>query len=102
MNCVRLSGMGPIGPELRELNRELLASRLGWPDGALEAVRKLEADHEGYLVFWSPGEWSTGRGPGFYGRRHGDMRNPMLYATTAEGLAALLEEDSRRFPPVWW
>lgn len=93
--------MGPIGPELREKNRELIAGRLHWPDGALEAVRKLEAEHSGYSVYWSDGVWPFQYGAGFYSRRNG--RNPqVLFGTTPEELDAILAADEVQFPPAWW
>ncbi len=37
-----MTELAPPGPELAERNRELIAERLKWPEGALEACRDLE------------------------------------------------------------
>jgi hypothetical protein len=47
--------LDPPGPELAAKNRRLLAERLGWPDGALEACEQLDQAHIGWYTNWSPG-----------------------------------------------
>jgi hypothetical protein len=77
------SAMGPIGPELRERNREILAERLHWLDGALEVCRQLEVMYPGTSVWWGIGRLSDPK-PGFYARR-GDRH----YARTFYGETAI-------------
>ena len=88
--------MGPIGPQMRERNREVIAERLHWPEGALEATRQLEAEYRGYTVWWGTGRASNPK-PGFYANRYSDYgRKPTLYGETATGLQAQLAADSTR------
>jgi hypothetical protein len=85
-----------------ERNREIIAERLGWPEGALEAVRKLETDHEGYVAYWST--WGS-EGEGFYGLRQSDRLIPrpiVHYGKTPDDLSSVLAKDAGRYPPVWW
>jgi hypothetical protein len=94
--------MGPIEPEVKERNRELIAERLGWPEGALEAVRQLEGQHPGYSVFWGEGRVSDPR-PGFYAMRDGDSHwRPTFYGATAVDLSIALAADAAQRPPKWW
>jgi hypothetical protein len=84
---------------MRERNRELLAQRLRWPEGALEAVRRLEAQHPRYSVHWSSGGHEGP--PGFYGRLTDAMwdQRQKLYGATPDELAARLTEHEAANPP---
>jgi hypothetical protein len=93
--------MEPIQPEVIERNRELIAERLGWPAGALEAVRQLEAQHPGYSVFWGKGRVSDPR-PGFYAMRGEGFRRRTFYGATAANLSAALAADAAQHPAQWW
>jgi hypothetical protein len=49
-------------------NRQLIAERLGWPDGALDACTALEADYPDWAVFWTdrrPADEPGYREPGY-------------------------------------
>jgi hypothetical protein len=80
---------------LREKNLPVLAERLNWPAGALEAVREIEAEFGRYLAWWSPGGWCGD--PGFYAIRSGD-RARKLYAPDPEKLAVLIADEIERLP----
>ena len=85
----------PLPPVDPERNRELLAERLGWPDGAVDACRQVEAGHPGWHVWWSQNPWrrdgGVPAGPA-YGATHADWHRgePSLYATAPDGLASLI------------
>jgi hypothetical protein len=84
-----MNAMGPIGPELRERNREVLAERLHWPDGALEVTRQLEVMNPGTSVWWGTGRLSDPK-PGFYARRGDGHHARMFYGETAIDLQVAL------------
>lgn len=80
-----------------ERNRELLAVRLGWPPGALDECRKLEADWPSYSVSWDAGEVPP-RGPGYRASLRtrywaSSVGPPAIYAPTPGELSALLAAD---------
>lgn len=81
--------MGPIGPELRERNRELLAERLHWPKGALEVTRRLEAVNPGTSVWWGTGRVNSPR-PGFYALRGDGHHARTFYGASAFDLQNVL------------
>jgi hypothetical protein len=80
---------------LREKNLPLLAERLNWPAGALEAVQAVEAEFPRYLAWWSPGGWCGD--PGFYAIRPGD-RARTLYAANPGKLTVLIADEIGRLP----
>ena len=86
--------MGPLPPEVQERNRELLAERLHWPDGALAACRELEAAYPDYSAYWGRG-WCA-RQPGYYASRTDNSRTPTLYGATADELGKILAADAAR------
>lgn len=88
--------MGPIGPELRERNREILAERLHWPNGALEVTRHLEVMNPGTSVWWGTGRLSDPK-PGFYARRGHSTRT--FYGETAIDLQNALADNAPQ--PLW-
>jgi hypothetical protein len=67
-----------------ELNRETLARRLGWPAGALEAVRESEQRFPGWRVWYTDGLRPNPQ-PG-YGARSSEWRTwvdgPSLFGRT--------------------
>jgi len=67
-------------------SRRLIAKRLGWPDGALEACVELEADFPDWVVFWTRGGLPSDRDPGYRAvlNLHGFVCS--LRAETVEGL----------------
>lgn len=86
--------MGPIGPELRERNREVLAERLNWPEGALEVTRRIEAMNPGTSVWWGIGRLSDPK-PGFYARRGDGHHARTYYGETAIDLQNALAATFR-------
>ncbi len=66
----------PVGPELAWRNRQLLAARLHWPAGALEACEACELDHPDWHPNYSPGNTVPGfESPaGFYAMRRRSQR----------------------------
>lgn len=90
--------MGPIGPELREHNRELLSQRLHWPPGALEVTRQLEAVHPGTSVWWGSGRVSDPK-PGFYATRGDGHHTRRFYGETAIDLQNVLAANASQ--PLW-
>ena len=94
--------MGPLDEATQERNRELIAQRLRWPDGALDAARSLEARFPGYRVWWGTG-WVTDPKPGFYAVREADYgRGPTLYAESAVDVAASITAYESRCPRGPW
>ena len=91
----------PLPPVDREHNRELIAGRLRWPDGTLDACRQLEAGHPGWYAWWSRNPWrrdgQVPPGPA-YGAASADAHcgEPSLYAATPGALAPLIAEAARR------
>jgi hypothetical protein len=75
----------PVDPAL---NRRLVAERLGWPDGALEACSALEADYPAWHVFWTRGGLPRSPERGFRAIHEERNRRTELYAPTAEDLRA--------------
>jgi hypothetical protein len=86
---------------VQERNRELLAERLSWPDGALEACRQLERKHEGYSTWWGKG-WSGDPKPGFYARPTEEQRGQTLYGRTDEDLSVAIASDAVRTRARYW
>lgn len=94
---------GPKRPPrtpMAERNREVLAERLGWPEGALAACIELEAAVPGFHVAWFP-QWKTAakqfdREAGFYAWVTGQeplcngRQRQEWYGATAEELKAKL------------
>lgn len=101
----------PVGPELAVRNRRLTAERTGWPDGALEACEKLEAETPGWSISWYAGGGMTWVEAGYYASRadwHTHAKPPQwLYGATVEDLAVAIEEHPLPEPglaeyrPLW-
>ena len=91
----------PLPPVDLERNRELLAARLGWPDGALGACRQVEAQHPGWHVWWTRHPWRRdGHAPSLpaYGaaRVEPHCGDQNVYAVTPDALAPLIAEAARQ------
>jgi hypothetical protein len=83
---------------MRERNRELLAGRLGWPDGALRACRELERQYPCYRATWTDGGLRPDPEPGYRAWHdiHGggtEWARGLLAAADPAVLAALVAED---------
>jgi len=90
----------PLPPVDPERNRELLAGRLGWPDGALDACRHVETGHPGWHVWWSRNPWrrdgQAPPGPAYCAaRKDARWNDRSLYAPTPEDLALLIAAEGR-------
>lgn len=87
--------LASVGPELARMNRMIIAEHAGWPDGALEACEKLEADSPGWGITWNAGGQMTWVEAGYYATRidwhRGDEAPRYLHATTPDELAAAIE-----------
>jgi hypothetical protein len=83
--------------ELRRKNRPILAERLHWPDGAVQACADLEERHPGWRVWWlgensSPGwELPAGFSASYETRGHATTELK-AFVPTAEELEPLLVE----------
>lgn len=78
----------PHGPELGQRNRRILAERLGWPDGAVEACESVDDEHPGWHTTWAAGNDQRAR-TGYYATRRGD-RGSWVYGATTDELAAAI------------
>ena len=89
----------PSGPALTARDRRLLADRLHWPDGVLEACEAVEAGHPGWHATWNPGggtcQWARA---GYYAlpdnRRHDD---PPAYGATPEQLREAIDDHPAQY-----
>lgn len=84
--------MGELDRSIRERNRELLAQRLNWPPGALDACRAIEREFPGWYAWWS----STRGGYGASPAQVPAIRSRTYYSQTADGLRTQLRHDVER------
>lgn len=88
------------GPELAERNREIIAARCGWPDGALAAVRELEKRFPGWHSWWTDHPWrrdgNVPDGPAYGAARTSGGPADSLYAATPGGLAEMICQAEER------
>lgn len=89
-----------------ERNREILAERGHWPDGALASCRQLESRCPGWHCWWSERPWrrdgDVPDGPAFGASRTGAGLMDSLYAVTPGELAEKIraaEEEHRALHP---
>lgn len=92
----------PPGPELLRHNRRVMAERIGWPDGAVEACDKLQDAYPGWNPGWQPE--STIRGfehpAGYFASRLGRRYNePVAYGSDPDELASVI--DGWAWPIPW-
>lgn len=89
--------MGALPEVDPERNREALAERLGWPTGAVEECRAVEAEESGYHVWYVTGGLPSEPEPGFTARQRDDAcsNQKRLFAPTA---GELLREIRRARP----
>lgn len=85
----RAGGLLPPGPELVVANRRVMAARLDWPDGAVEACEQIDADHPGWSADYRHAyrEWPAG----FYAAHDNHSHlEPNLYGATPDELRAAI------------
>ena len=96
-----MTTLPPSGPELAWRNRRVIAERLGWPAGALEACEAIEVEHPN----WYPGYRQANTVPGFespagfYAIRRGAARGELVaYGADAEALRTVLADTCLEQP----
>jgi len=92
-----VSTLPPVGPELAWRNRQVIAERLGWPAGALEACEAIELAHPD----WHPNyrQAITVRGfespAGFYAtRQHAVRHERAAYGVDPQPLRKAIQDRS--------
>jgi hypothetical protein len=82
------------GLALARKNQALFAERFHWPDGALEACRKLEDRFPGWYVSWLPENTIAGfeRPAGFWAVHDGSMHRVEALRPTARELAKVMAD----------
>jgi hypothetical protein len=92
----------PPGPELARKNRRLIASRLGWPDGAVEACEAIDADNPRWHTSYRHADERRKQPAGFYAL-HGDSTayEPVPYGATPDELRKAIA-DHRPARPWYW
>jgi hypothetical protein len=80
--------------EFSRRNRAILAERLRWPDGALQACADLEDAHPGWHVSWLAENITPGfeRPAGFHASYSHERHRGEAFAATAGELESLLIE----------
>ena len=84
--------LAPIGPEMGRHNQRLIAERIGWPKGAVEAI---ECDHPGWRMDYRYESNIRGfeHAAGFYGVIAINRREERtVYGATAEELTEEIEK----------
>lgn len=90
---------GKYPSDFARRNQAVLAERLRWPVGALEACRRLEDEYPGWRVSWLSENNRPGfeRPAGFWAELDG-MHHARVFATTPRELARRMGE----VPPHDW
>lgn len=86
----------PLGPQLGWHNRRVIADRIGWPEGALEACEAIERVNPDWSPWWQAANTIPGwEAPaGFYARPNDS--SPYAYGETADSLAKVIEARTSR------
>lgn len=84
-----------------ELNRRLVAERLGWPEGAAEACRELERDFPEWMVFWSRGSYPEPSDRGYRAVLQRHNHHVQLLASDPATLRELVTVAQAALPPRW-
>jgi hypothetical protein len=96
----------PLPPIDEERNRELIAERLGWPEGAVEACRELEGRWPDWRVDYDTGRVPGSPGPGYAAGLDQSLfwlgYRPALRAPSPEELEELIRDADARRPPRPW
>lgn len=73
-------------------NRQILADRLHWPDGALQACERIERDHPDWSISWLRENTISGfERPAGYRAVRGGFHSCVVSAATAEELVRAIE-----------
>lgn len=90
----------PPADDMASRNEELLAERMGWPDGTLDIVRQLRTAHPGWVTIWSSGGIGAWRDAGYYAwpRTYTWPQHRYIYRAGPEELHAVLELAPRPVP----
>lgn len=91
------------GIALRHHNRRVLAERLHWPDGVLEACARVEVEHPGWVVFWMRENTTPGfeRPAGFHAVRGQGKQRLETYAPDVERLVEAIDAAPPEEHPVF-
>jgi hypothetical protein len=92
----------PIGPDLLRHNRRVLAERLGWPEGAVDACAALEAEFPRWMVFWSAGGLPVSPEPAYRAVLQLFGHHSALRAPTAEDLRTQIAAVDAGLPGPEW
>jgi hypothetical protein len=90
----------PLPAGMAERNRAVIAERLGWPDGALEACQDLEQRHPAWHVTYVLGGVPSAPTPGY----RAYLRDPYLrpdqaqFAATPDEMSALINRADQARP----
>jgi len=81
------------GRELRHHNNRIMAERLNWPDGVLDACHNLEDRHPGWSVGWLGENTIKGfeRPAGYIATRAG-LHPAEVFAATEAGVEELIKD----------
>lgn len=88
-----------LPPVDRDLNRRLIAERLGWPDGALEAVIALGQAHPEWKIWWTRGGLPVGSPAGYRASLQRHRQECELHAATPDELRPKLEAAEAKLGP---
>lgn len=84
----------PVNDDLLRHNRRIIASRIGWPDGAVEACDKLQDAYPDWIPGWQPASTIPGfeHPAGYFASRHSRRHDePPAYGADPLELAAAIE-----------
>jgi hypothetical protein len=99
-------GVAPLPPIDVERNRELIAERLGWPEGAVEVCREVEARWPDWRVHYDNGRVPGGPGPGYVASLEQSQvwrgYRPKVSAAHPEELETLIRDADAQRPPRPW
>lgn len=98
-----MSDLRPPGPELRRHNRRLVAERINWPAGAVEACEKLERMQPRWRVRWQ--HQFGNQAAGWYASHDGHTHlEPDVYGQSSGELWAAMETHRCPAwpPPASW
>lgn len=90
-----MSALPPVDPAR---NVELIAQRLGWPDGAVQACAALEAEFPRWMVFWSKGGLPVSPEPAYRAVLQLFGHHSALRAPTAEELRTQIAAVDAELP----